>query len=97
MVMLTGSTVHPCPAWALTEPVNITPRSTYHRQITTRDRRIQTPTTPSIVKRRFLARACSGERCGAVRLPAAWAIHGAVRQSAARAIHGGACSLIDCL
>ena len=29
--MLTGSTVHPCPAWALTEPVNITPRSTYRR------------------------------------------------------------------
>jgi methyl-accepting chemotaxis protein len=31
MVMLTGSAAHPCLAWALTEPVNITPRSTYHR------------------------------------------------------------------
>jgi len=50
MVMLTGSTVHPCPAWALTEPVNITPRSTYRRAIATRDRRIQTRTTPSFVK-----------------------------------------------
>ncbi|MGO1318054.1 MAG: hypothetical protein ACTMIR_13605, partial [Cellulomonadaceae bacterium] len=36
-------------AWALTEPVNITPRSTYHRQIPARDRRIQIPTTPWIV------------------------------------------------
>ena len=45
--MLTGSTIHPCPARALTEPVNITPRSTYHRQIAPRSRRIQTAPTLS--------------------------------------------------
>ena len=50
MVMLTGSTVHPCPAWALTEPVNITPRSTYPAQITPRSRRIPTPHPLSFVK-----------------------------------------------
>ena len=51
--MLTGLTVHPCPAWALTEPVNITPRSTYHRPQPARNRWIQTPPTPWIVKSRI--------------------------------------------
>ena len=47
--MLTGSAAHPRLAWALTEPVNITHRSTYHRPQPSRNRRIPPSPTPSIV------------------------------------------------
>ena len=48
--MLTGSAAHPRLAWALTEPVNITHRSTYHRPQPPRSRRVQAAPTPLIGK-----------------------------------------------
>ncbi len=57
MVMLTGSAVHARLATALTEPVNITHRPTYHRQEPARDRRVQTPSTPSTGMSPFLFEA----------------------------------------
>ena len=50
MVMLTDSAANPCEARALTQPVNITTRATYHHPQPPRNRRLQTTATPSIVK-----------------------------------------------